>query len=94
MNRSLRRDPDGRIRIEKDGRGDKHQKARVLTMALTIGVAAIVLSGIGFALAEGDKNRLTHGEDDGYYDENNCNPYDDDDFPGDDLQNRTGVPVL
>jgi hypothetical protein len=79
------------MRVGRDAKAERNRKARVLTMALTIGVVAIVLTGVGFALAEGDKNRLTHGEDDGYYDENNCNPFDDDDFPGEDLQNRTGV---
>lgn len=90
MNRSLERDSDGHIRVVKDGRGDKGKK-RVLGIALTLAVAAIAISGIGVALAEGDKNQLTHGEDDGYYDENNCNPYDDIPFPGEDIQNRTGV---
>lgn len=65
----------------------------MLAMGLTIAVAVIVISGIGIALAGGDQNQLTHGEDDGYYDENNCNPYEDEPFPGEDIQNRTGVVV-
>ncbi len=91
MNRSLERDSDGHMRVVKDGRGDKGQKKRVLGIALTLAVAAIAISGIGVALAGGDQNQLTHGEDDGYYDENNCNPYEDIPFPGEDVQNRTGV---
>lgn len=79
------------MRVVKDGRGDKGQKKRVLGIALTLAVAAIAISGIGVALAGGDQNQLTHGEDDGYYDENNCNPYEDIPFPGEDVQNRTGV---
>ncbi len=93
MTMSLERDSEGRMRI---GGGSKHNRranARVLAVGLTIAIAAIALSGIGVALAEGDKNQLTHGEDDGYYDENNCNPYEDIPFPGEDLQNRTGVVV-
>lgn len=91
MNRSLERDSDGHIRVVKDGRGDKGQKKRVLGIALAFAVAAIAISGIGVALAGGDQNQLTHGEDDGYYDDNNCNPYEDIPFPGEDVQNRTGV---
>lgn len=94
MNRSLRRDPDGRMRIEKDGKGDKNSKARVLTMALTIGVAAVVLTGIGFALAEGGQVQHNYQQnlgEDGMYEENNNNPFLDDEFPGDAEQKRGGV---
>jgi hypothetical protein len=66
---------------------------KLVALGLVIVVATIALSGLQDALAEGDKVRETNGEDDGYYDENNYNPYEDDDFPGEDLQNRTGVVV-
>jgi len=41
--------------------------------------------------AGGDQVQHTHGEDTGYYDEHNNNPFDDDEFPGESLQNRTGM---
>ncbi len=41
--------------------------------------------------ASGDQVQHTHGEDPGYYDENNNNPFDDVEFPGLSLKNRTGM---
>lgn len=64
---------------------------RVLAVGLVVAISAIALSGIQYALASGDQNQFTHGEDDGYYDVNNCNPFDDEPFPGEDTQNRTGM---
>ena len=59
-----------------------------LVMACLFAAAAVV-SISGDASAGGDKNRLTHGEDEGYYDENNNNPFPDDTFPGQATKNRT-----
>jgi hypothetical protein len=56
-----------------------------------VALVVIAFTGVGTTLAGGDKNRLTHGEDEGYYDVNDSNTYDDSDFPGLDEQNRTGV---
>ena len=44
----------------------------------------------GNSMAGGDNNTNTNGED-GNYEENNQNPYYDDDFPGEDKQQRSGV---
>jgi hypothetical protein len=94
MGITLERDSNGKMNLNKGGRRDgRMDKKRILSIGLSIALVAIVLTGISAALAEGDKVRHTHGEDDGYYDVNNCNPYDDDDFPGVDEQNRTGVVV-
>ena len=56
-------------------------------------VCTIATTAGGFAgevSAGGDRIQCTHGEDTGYYDENN-NTLDDDRFPGQSSQNRTGV---
>lgn len=59
-----------------------------LVMACLFAAAAVV-SIASDVSASGDKNRLTHGEDEGYYDENNNNPFPDDTFPGQATKNRT-----
>jgi hypothetical protein len=41
--------------------------------------------------AVGDQVQHTHGEDPGYYDEHNNNPFEDIPFPGLSMQNGTGV---
>jgi hypothetical protein len=66
---------------------------RCLAIVLGCLVAATALIGISgdAAAGGGDHNHLTHGEDEGYYDEKNNNPFDDDDFPGQSSQNRSGV---
>ncbi|MEW5748413.1 MAG: hypothetical protein AB1793_06490 [Candidatus Thermoplasmatota archaeon] len=87
----LERGSDGRMRIGKDGERRGRFGKRALTIGIAVALAAVAVSGIGVALAGGDQNQLTHGEDDGYYDDNNCNPFDDEPFPGEDTQNRTGV---
>ncbi len=87
----LERGSDGRMRIDREGERKGRAGKRALTMGIAVALGAILISGIGVALAVGDQNQLTHGEDDGYYDENNCNPFDDEPFPGEDTQNRTGV---
>ena len=63
-------------------------KKRILVVL--IGILVILAIGIGSVQASGDNNQNTHGEE-GNYEENNNNPYGDDDFPGDDTQQRSGV---
>ena len=87
----LERGPDGLMRVGSKVEENRRFTKRAVTMGIAVAIAAIAISGIGMALAVGDQNQLTHGEDDGYYDENNCNPFDDEPFPGEDIQNRTGV---
>ncbi len=60
-------------------------------MGLVCLVAATAIAGVGTVSASGDQVQHTHGEDPGYYDEKNNNPFDDDEFPGQSSQNRTGV---
>jgi hypothetical protein len=91
MGIKLERGSDGRMRIGREGERSSRTGKRMLTVGIAVAIAAIAVSGIGVALAGGDQNQLTHGEDDGYYDDNNCNPFDDEPFPGEDVQNRTGV---
>lgn len=62
-----------------------------LVMACLFAVATV--AGVSSdASAGGDKNRQTHGEDEGYYEENNNNPFPDDSFPGEATKNRTWEP--
>ena len=59
----------------------------------TIILAGLLLISILFAgntMAGGDNNCNTNGED-GNYEENNQNPFDDDTFPGEGDQQRSGV---
>lgn len=76
--------------LSKGRRRDGRLNRRTLAMGLTVVLVAIAAIGVQTAIAAGDNNMHNYGED-GYYEENNCNPYDDDDFPGIDTQNRTGV---
>ncbi len=62
-----------------------------LAVGLACAVALAAFACVGSVSAEGDQVQWTHGEDEGYYDENNNNPFDDDEFPGQSSQNRTGV---
>jgi hypothetical protein len=55
-----------------------------------VGIILMLSIGVGSVQAGGDNNTNTHGEDDNYEDNNN-NPYDDEDFPGQDSQQRSGV---
>lgn len=87
----LERDKEGKVHLRKSTRGNSRVNAKMLAVGLAVALVAVALTGIGTTLAVGDKNRLTHGEDEGYYDVNNSNTFDDSDFPGLDLQNRTGV---
>lgn len=63
----------------------------MLAFGLVCLVATTAFAGVGNVSAGGDQVQHTHGEDPGYYDENNNNPFDDDTFPGEPAQNRTGV---
>lgn len=94
MTIQVERDSNGRLSLSKERRRKGRVNAKVLSLGLVVAIAAIAASGIQAVIAEGDKNQynnqLNYGEE-GYYEENNENPYDDTDFPGLDEQNRTGV---
>ncbi len=63
---------------------------RVVALVMACLFAATAIVGVtSDASAEGDKVRHTHGEDQGYYDEKNNNPFPDDVFPGEATKNRT-----
>ncbi|MCJ2532639.1 MAG: hypothetical protein LN411_01795 [Candidatus Thermoplasmatota archaeon] len=65
---------------------------KYVVLALACLVAVTALGGIDNASAGGqDHNHLTHGEDEGYYEENNNNPFDGEPFPGDAVRKRAGV---
>ena len=94
MRPTLERDSNGRITLSKERKRNGRMNKRMLSMGLAIGVIAIAVTGIQFALAAGGQVQHNYQQnlgEDGYYEENNCNPYDDTDFPGLDEQNRTGV---
>jgi hypothetical protein len=59
-------------------------------IVLGIGLLVLLVAWTGSSMAGGDQNTNTNGED-GNYEENNNNPYDDEDFPGQDDQQRNGV---
>ena len=59
-------------------------------LVVLIGLLVILSVCIGSVQAGGDNNQNTNGEDENYEDNNN-NPYGDDDFPGEDSQQRSGV---
>ncbi len=65
--------------------------AKYVAIGLACFVATMAFSATDNVSAEGDQNQITHGEDDGYYDENNNNPFEGDEFPGEPAQNRTGM---
>lgn len=50
----------------------------------------LIFNGISVANNQ-DHNHNTNGEDDGNYSENNNNPYEDNEFPGEEKQQRSGV---
>ena len=54
-----------------------------------LSLLVIFVSFTGRSMAGGDQNTNTHGED-GNYEDHNDNPYDGDDFPGEDTQKRQG----
>ncbi|UCE91514.1 MAG: hypothetical protein JSV90_08980 [Methanobacteriota archaeon] len=62
-------------------------------LALVMGclIAGMAVGGLaGNVSASGDNNCWNHGED-GMYEENNNNPYDDTTFPGEAEQKRGGI---
>ncbi len=63
---------------------------KVVAIGLACVVAAMAVSAVGTVSASGDNNMWNWGED-GYYEENNNNPFEDDDFPGYAPQNRSGI---
>lgn len=90
----MERDSNGRITLSKERKRSGRVNKRMLSMGLAIAVIAIAATGIQVALAAGGQVQHNYQQnlgEDGMYEENNCNPYEDDDFPGEDLQNRTGV---
>jgi hypothetical protein len=94
MRPTLERDSNGRITLSKERKRSGRVNKRMLSMGLAIAVIAIAATGIQVALAAGGQVQHNYQQnlgEDGMYEENNCNPYEDDDFPGEDLQNRTGV---
>jgi hypothetical protein len=90
MSIQVERDSNGRLSLSKERKRNGRVNAKVLGIGLMFAVAAVAATGISAVIAGGDNNMWNYGED-GYYEENNCNPFDDDDFPGEDEQNRTGV---
>ena len=59
-------------------------------VAILLGLLLLFAVAIGSSQAGGDNNQHTQGEEGNYEDHNN-NPYGDDEFPGDDSQERNGV---
>lgn len=64
--------------------------SRVVAFGLVCLVAATAIAGVGNVAASGDNNCYNHGED-GMYEENNNNPFDDETFPGEAEQKRGGI---
>lgn len=91
MKKGLERGLDGRIRLRRGNERGGSVNSRVLVAGLMVALVAVAATGIGVVLAGGDQVQHTHGEDEGYYDVNNNNDFDDDVFPGDSTQNRTGM---
>ena len=60
-------------------------------LVIGISLLTVLLPFSGSVMAGGDNNQNTNGED-GNYEENNNNPYDsDDEFPGENDRQRSGV---
>jgi hypothetical protein len=94
MGIQVERGSDGRLSLSKERKRNGRVNAKALAMGLIVAIAAIAATGITAVIAEGGQVQHNYQQnlgEDGYYEENNCNPYDDDDFPGEDEQNRTGV---
>lgn len=69
--------------------GIMRTKILALFLGCLVAVTAMVAMGMSVS-ASGDNNCWNHGED-GKYEENNNNPFDDDTFPGVSDQKRGGV---
>ncbi len=94
MGIQVERGSDGRLSLSKGRKRNGRVNARVLAMGLVVAIAAIAATGISAVIAAGGQVQHNYQQnlgEDGMYEDNNCNPYDDDDFPGEDTQNRTGV---
>ena len=63
------------------------RKATIILVGLLL--TSVVFAGLAIA-GGGDNNCNTNGED-GNYEENNENPFDDDTFPGEGDRQRSGV---
>jgi len=63
---------------------------RKITILLGVLLVLAIFSGTIVANSQ-DHNHNTNGEDDGNYSDNNDNPYDDGEFPGNEQQQRSGV---
>jgi hypothetical protein len=59
-------------------------------VVILLGFLVLLAVGVGISQAGGDNNQHTHGEESNY-EENNSNPFGDDEFPGDESQQRSGV---
>lgn len=57
---------------------------------IIMSILVLVAIFAGSSQASGDNNTYTHGEE-GNYEENNNNPYDEGEFPGQSDQQRSGV---
>ena len=94
MRPRLERDSNGRMVLRKERQRNERTKRRILAAGFAIAIVAIAATGIQAAIAAGGQvqhnYQQTLGED-GMYEENNNNTFPDDDFPGEDEQNRTGV---
>jgi hypothetical protein len=56
-------------------------KYSMMFLGLLVAVTAVMVMGDSVS-AVGDQVQHTHGEDPGYYDEHNSNPFEDIPFPG------------
>lgn len=64
-------------------------KRKKILIILSVLIALTVLCGTAVANSQ-DHNHNTNGED-GNYNDNNNNPYEDNEFPGEENQQRSGV---
>ena len=63
-------------------------KKRMVIVVMSVFILSALFAGS--SQASGDNNTYTNGED-GTYEVNNNNPYDEGDFPGESDQQRSGV---
>ncbi|HDS59320.1 MAG TPA: hypothetical protein ENN54_03395 [Thermoplasmatales archaeon] len=56
---------------------------------LAVALLAVSWSFSAVLAGSGDENHYTNGED-GHYEENNNNPFPDEEFPGEEQQQRSG----
>ena len=94
MRPRLERDSNGRMVLRKRKQPNERTKKRVLAAGFAIAIMVIAATGIQAAIAAGGQVQHNYQQnlgEDGMYEENNCNPFPDTEFPGEDEQNRTGV---